>query len=387
MTNENKCVVYVGPYSFPIGGAAARRIYGNCVSLKKLGYDVIVTTGQVTKDDGETDYNGIPVVSLNERRHENLPRFLKHILYFSAGKRTIDWLSKLKDKPDAIILYSGYSPYLIRLIPWARKNNVKLIFDTVEWYDPPNFISKIISPYYLNIEFAMRCLLKKCDGLIVISNYLNNYYTGSVLNIVQIPPTVDCDSIEVRKHQHEGDLVRFVYAGTPGKKDALSSIVEAVLIAASMGQKVELNLAGIQEADLHKYVPVSSLDNIKTCINCHGLLDHQSAIKLVRSCDYSIIIRPNIRSVQAGFPTKFVESMAVGTPVIANLTSDLGDYLQDGFNGYVCADSSVKSLADVIRKCSDSKNVGAMRVHARETAEKYFDSLIYTSQFKSLIER
>ena len=37
----------------------------------------------------------------------------------------------------------------------------------------------------------------------------------------------------------------------------------------------------------------------------------------------------------AGFPTKVVESLALGTPVITNLTSDLGFCVFDGRNGVI----------------------------------------------------
>lgn len=387
MINCQKDVIYVGPYSFPNGGAAARRIYGNCISLKRAGYNVIITTGQAPENQTtKQEYNGIPVISLSERRHESLPKLIKHFMYFSAGKRTISWLNKLEKKPEAIILYSGYSPYLIRLIPWAKKNKVKLFFDTVEWYDPPNIFSKLLSPYFLNIELAMRSLLKRCDGLIVISDYLKNYYKLSAHKIIQVPPTIDCENTATREKTKKNGPMKFVYAGTPGKKDSLSKILEAVLLSAAKGRSVELHIAGIKEEHLPSYLPLSghSLEVIKKIIKCHGILEHKDALNLVRNCDYSIILRPNTRSVQAGFPTKFVESLAVGTPVIANLTSDIGRYLINGENGFICRNSSTNCLIDVIDKCFDS-DMGSMRKKSRETAENHFDAKNYASHFRELI--
>ena len=53
-----------------------------------------------------------------------------------------------------------------------------------------------------------------------------------------------------------------------------------------------------------------------------GMLAHGDVQRLVGSTDFSILVRQPCRTSQAGFPTKFVESFACGTPVIANLTSD-----------------------------------------------------------------
>lgn len=387
MAEQNKLVVYVGPFGFPKGGAAAKRIYGNCVTLSQQGYEVKVVSGQVPPDGiVESNYKNIPVISLNERLYEKLPRFLKHFLYFSAGKKAVQWLDSLDKKPRAIILYSGYSPYLLRLIPWAKKNNVKLIFDTVEWYDPPSLISRFFSPYYLNIELAMRFLLKKCDGLIVISSYLENYYKEKVKDLVVIPPTVDCSQIESRIALHECDTVKFVYAGSPGKKDALSSIISAIISVASSGYRVQLNIAGVTEKNLKDYIPNVKIDNLGEIIKCYGLVSAESAADLVKDSDFSIIIRPDIRSVQAGFPTKFVESLSVGTPVIANLTSDLGVYLKHGINGYICKDDSIESLVDVLISSINNNDLYTMRINARETAEKYFDVSVYSAHMKRIIE-
>ena len=387
MQNKKKLIVYVGSYSFPNGGAAARRIYGNCVTLKKAGYDVIVTSGQVSTKMID-EYNGIQVVSLNERLYEKLPTVLKHLMYFNAGKKTIEWLDNLTIKPAAIILYSGYSPYLIKLIPWCRKNNVKIIFDAVEWYDAPSNFHYFISPYYLNIELAMRWLNKRCDSLIVISDYLKDYYTGTVDNLVKIPPTVNCASIEARLIHEDSEKIKLVYAGNPAKKDLLALIIKAVQKISMEGNKVQLHVAGVTNANLKNFLNSSlcSQEISDDFLFCHGILSHDETLELVRSADYSIIIRPPIRSVQAGFPTKFVESLAVGTPVIANITSDLDSYLNDGVNGLICEDSTLESIELTINKAFKVKDYTKMRVNARKTAESYFDAVKYSDSFKKILK-
>ncbi len=386
MENKKRLVVYVGPYSFPNGGAAARRIYGNCITLKKAGYDVIVTSGQVSEKKTD-EYNGIQIISLSERLYEKFPTALKHLMYFNAGKKTIDWLDSLTIKPVAIILYSGYSPYLIKLIPWCKKNKVKIIFDAVEWYDAPSTFHYLISPYHLNIELAMRWLNKKCDSLIVISDYLKDYYIDTVDCIVKIPPTVNCESIEARLNHEDSKVIKLVYAGNPGKKDSLALIIQAVQNISKEGKKIQLHVAGVTSVDLEKYLNKSffSEESLDEFLFCHGLLSHDEVLKLVRSTDYSIVIRPSIRSVQAGFPTKFVESLAVGTPVIANITSDLGCYLKDGVNGLICSSSSLESIESVINKVFEVVDYAEMRVNARKTAESYFDVSKYSGSFKMII--
>jgi glycosyltransferase involved in cell wall biosynthesis len=46
-----------------------------------------------------------------------------------------------------------------------------------------------------------------------------------------------------------------------------------------------------------------------------------------QASDFSIILRENKRYAVAGFPTKFVESIACGVPVIANKVGDIEAYI------------------------------------------------------------
>lgn len=57
-----------------------------------------------------------------------------------------------------------------------------------------------------------------------------------------------------------------------------------------------------------------------------------------------------MRFAQAGMPTKVTESLGCGTPVIANITSDLGDYLVDGRNSLLVGDYSSKACAQAVKR-------------------------------------
>ena len=64
--------------------------------------------------------------------------------------------------------------------------------------------------------------------------------------------------------------------------------------------------------------------------------------------DFMVLLREQTRKSNAGFPTKFSESFISGTPVIANLTSDIGDYLIDGETGFVVDEPSEEAVYGVI---------------------------------------
>lgn len=376
-------VVYVGPYSFPNGGAAARRILGNCLSLRDAGYDVTVTSGQMQDDCDVSECEGFPVVSLNERCYEQYPALVKHFLYLGMGKKAVKWLDNIDKKPLAIILYSGYSPYLIQLSKWCRQNDVKLIFDAVEWYEPPSLIAKFISPYHLNIALAMNYLSPRTKNIIAISNYLENYYVSMGCHTINVPPTLDLQEITPRLNRSEKNTLKLVYTGVPGKKDLLGVVMQAVVQLNQEGILIELHLGGDCSALINQYS-----DFVALCIFNHGFLSHSEALDLVRNADFSVLFRPDQRSSHAGFSTKFVESLSLGTPVIGNITSDLEAHLIDGKTGVVCKSTEVDAVKEKIKLAAGfGKDVlEKMRACSREHAEKNFDYRVHTGKFSSFIQ-
>ena len=73
--------------------------------------------------------------------------------------------------------------------------------------------------------------------------------------------------------------------------------------------------------------------------------------------DFSILLREVTRGTTAGFPTKVVESMSCGTPMITTRTSDLSNYIETGKNGFFVEiedmDKLVMELISIITMKSD----------------------------------
>ena len=81
------------------------------------------------------------------------------------------------------------------------------------------------------------------------------------------------------------------------------------------------------------------------------------------------------RYAVAGFASKVPESLALGTPLVANVTPELGRYIRDGQTGVVVNGTDAESLAVALRRVADLPSVErlAMRGQARAAAEANFD--------------
>lgn len=353
-------VAYVGPFGYPEGGAAARRVYGMAESLAASGLNVVIASGAGNAVQQESalirQAEGISYCLLAERTAEHWPKPLRRLRYAWMGDRTLAWLGSHEVLPVAVVLYSGYTPFLARLAPWCRRNGVRLLFDAVEWYEPRHRWQYLTSPYQWNIEWAMRRLVPKLDAVVAISTYLGGYYARRGLPVAVVPPTTS----DIRAGNWEaGDVLRLCYAGTPGHKDDLATILRAVAELVSEGRRIELTVAGPAPEAVVAMLGGRTRRDL-AWLQLQGLLDRHEVSRLVGRSDFSILVRTPRRTSQAGFPTKFVESLAAGTPVIANLTSDLALHLRDGVTGVVAEAPDLGSVKAALVRAS-SMDADALR--------------------------
>lgn len=392
MSLRRPWIAYVGPVAFPEGGAAARRMLGNAKALVAAGFDVTIVSGQRPGEQG-VDFDvapGIRCVSTNERDAEHLPNALRYARYALMGAKTRQWLCEQDDLPDAVILYSGYSPYLLQLTDWARRRRIPLLFDAVEWYAAPSALGFMASPYLWNTEFAMRILIPRIDGVIAISRALHDFYSAKGLQVARIPPLFDPDEILASSPvPHPEGRLRLAYAGFPGHKDLIDIVIEIVLDLDADQGRIVLDIVGITEEELRHRKPLHRHgDVIPAALRAHGAVSHARSIEILGQADFSVFLRDVNRVSTNGFPTKFVESLALGTPVITNVTSDLGDHLRDGETGLRCKAPTPSQLRAALHRAlalgTDARV--AMRRSARAEAETSFNYNGYTENLRSLID-
>jgi glycosyltransferase involved in cell wall biosynthesis len=385
-------IVYIGPMSFPKGGAGARRILGNALTFMTAGYEVFVGSGQLPETPSiyNEDFKGIHVFSIGERTAENKPVLIKHLLYSNMGKKTVKWLKTLDFKPDAIILYGGDIPYLLNLLPWCRKQSIPIVYEACEWYDPSNTPGGKYSLYRLSFEITMKYFVPRLKNVIAISSFLDNHFRSLGCETICIPPTLDKLEFLIKEKKHYDGLVTICYAGTPGNKDLFNNYLEALLSIDPSGVRFRLNVAGLTVSEILSYPAIKrhGFKELPSIINCIGKVDHNDAIDLIGNSDFSILLRYPKRYAHAGFPTKVVESMIMGTPVICNLTSDLHKYIHHGISGIVCKDHTVNSLIESLLLVEGmlSEDITHMSKMARRIAEDSFDYRNYVTAIENFMK-
>lgn len=392
---EKPWIAYVGMIAFPEGGASARRVLGVAKTLVGTGVTVVVAAGGLPSSDlaavpvrGATKGAGLFYQGIGEfsRSWSRMRKSLQ--LLWGAGRCVLAWLDRQPTCPSAVICYGTSLPLLARLRRWCRKNSVVLVCDVVEWYAGAQLIGGRCGPLHAMNEYSLRRLVPVVDGVIAISSLLRRYYEERGCLVTRIPPTADMQTdIPCRLHGNDDcPRIRLVYAGVPGSgKDLLGYALHALNIADPEGKLFQLKIIGPTEREIQRLgfsVPSLALE---IC----GRRSHQETLAAFREADYSILLRPNKRFANAGFPTKVVESLACGTPVICNLTSDLGEYINHGVEGCVCPDHSIEGFAQSLRTILkwDRTQLNTMRAAARARAERSFDCSRYIAPMKVFLQK
>jgi len=374
-------VLYIGGFNLPNKNAAAQRVISNAKLLRDLGYDVLLVGLSTDASNTEFEFEGLRCKNLEYPKN-----ILQWIQYLASIKQYEEFLFK---RPQIVIAYNHPAIALKKLADYCKRNNIKLIADCTEWYEPHGgWLFRQIKGWDIKKRmFDVHCQM---DGVIAISKYLYDFYSAHGVHTLQLPPLVD--KLEDKWQQEvesDSDTIRLVFAGSVGGgyKDRLDLIIEALgEVVRKIKNTIVLDVIGINEK---QYKEIFSQNNdlfIPDFVKFHGRVEHLKAISLLKSADFQIFIRDNSLANTAGFPTKFAETISAGAMVLTNASSNITDYLQEGRNGYLLDVTNVQKTAESLTAplSLDKKTILEKR---KQIDANVFDYHNYKEVMKDFIEK
>lgn len=344
MPEEKGTVLYVGGFELPDKNAAAHRVLSNAKIFRDLGYRVIFCgVDRENTTDEAVWVSGFESMPL--KYPASVKQWIKHML---DAKKYLQILSENKDI-KLVVCYNLLAIPMAKLLRYCKKRNIKIVADCTEWYANGFSLHPERLIKFLNTLLCMRWFQKRCDGMIAISSFLENYYKKHIRNIIVVPPLVDIEDEKFSSGEKKKDGgISLVYSGSPAlRKEALGEVVSALN---RMGDiDFSFTVVGITR---EQFCGIYDVEPDDSRIVFTGRIGHREALKKVRESDYAVIIRPETRITAAGFPTKFVEAVSCNTAVIANDTSDIAQYLKEGKNGHLVG---LDSLEDGLRTALTSE--------------------------------
>jgi glycosyltransferase involved in cell wall biosynthesis len=394
-------IIYVGGFFFPDGDVGAARVRGIGMALRDAGYAVAFAgiEDRVAPEDAQGDgyacREGLYYYPVKNFGLSKLARLRRGFYCHVTGSAVMDRLPQLvSPRTRAIIVYNGGTPLLPRLMKFCRRRNIRLLADCTEWYDPRHVLGGPLGPFCWDSELRMRWLQPKIGKLIVISSFLERYYHDRGCEVLRVPPLVDLQAPQwkpIPREPREGEMLRLMYAGSPGKKDLITNALRAIVKLRGEGFPIELHLIGAAREGLKPWLKENPafLDALGDAVILHGRIPQRQVWELLPTADFTILLRENKRYAHAGFPTKLVESLSAGVPIITNATSDIGDYVRDGQEGILLENHLPETFENGMRKLfgMPRSQWHEMRTAARRRAAECFDYRRYIAPLKEFIER
>lgn len=381
-------ILYIGGFELPDKNAAAHRVINNAKLFREFGFKTVFLGVERSSTGLEKDSLERKELQGFEYWTQPYPKTFKEWFRYLFSIRAFLKVSKYYQGVSLVICYNYQAPAFYKLFRFCRKNGIKIIADCTEWYGAQGetFLKKTIKG--IDSFFRMRILQKNLDGIIVISSYLYNYYKAYYQkkgSIVLLPPLVDLSekkwNVSANSSKTENRIMLY-YAGSPGKeKDKINKIVHSIAALKSK-HSVFFRCIGISlEQYLNQYPEdVQLVKDMSSRIIFTKHLSHVECISHLSSSDFSIFFREDNLITKAGFPTKLVESISCGIPVITNDTSDIKKYIESGKNGFIIGANIENDLSLFFSE--PINNLMSMKTSVEKSL---FDFKRYVKRFESFL--
>ena len=336
-------IIYITAFDFSGANAASKRVINNLEALLANHIEVKVFSlfGKEKNYIEMLKEGKIQVTSIEKSPQRKLNFFASAAIRIKAIFKLLDFIKKDNDFTH-IILYSGYSIFSLPLLLARYFKNFKLLFDSVEFYEPKNIFETFS---FVNIDryLANRILFFTFDGIIVISKFLENHFIQKTIwgapKVIRIPPLIGQEPRLKKIHFGKGFRpIKLIYAGEIGKnKDRLEEFLDAYLDFIQNSKLFHITLIGENHNELQKIRSYRTLkDKFPSSLK---IINRRITLEEVRDkvaeSHFVVFFREkNLISI-AGFPTKFVEALSQGTPVITNDVGDIINFIEDGENSFI----------------------------------------------------
>lgn len=379
--NRKGEIILISGYKFPDGDAGSVRFFYFAKTLQRLGYDVLVVGyGPIT--DREECFKGVPYLSMRrEGRYRS---------YLSLARRTRSFLEKrLKEREiHSVIIGSSPINQYAAVIRFCSAHAITLIKDAVEWYSAKQFKRGIFAQTYIMKTVENRFLTRKPIRVIAISRYLETYFSSKGCPTERIPIYFDLKDFDQTRRGPDGKL-RLIYAGSSGHKDYLATMLRGLaLLPGEQLCRVEFRIFGVSADAVRAILNDSALfEKIRPLLKIEGRQPRELILRELASSDFSILLRDaRARYAKAGFPTKVIESIAVGTPVICNYSSDLQDFLIDERNALIVDGSTPEAFAQTVQRAIQlTPEKKRLLAGQAKLTSRQFDIDCYAENFRRLL--
>lgn len=381
-------VLFVTFYFPPEVGAPQRRIWEFATALTKRGHRVKILTGFPNYPHGEL----IPPYRRRLYVRENLEGIevlrVFHFLGSRKGKlgralsegsfaASASTAALLESAPDVVVvespsLLSGWVGVLLK-----RMRGSVFVLHLSDLIPDMAVALGMLSPGSLaNFLFKMAGFFYRgADGIVVVTDGLKSALVEKGISsekIRLIMNGVDECWLTNGKEKHPragGDAFRVLYFGNHGAAQNLSIVLDAAGILKDDGIIFNFFGDGIEKLRLMEKAQRMGLANV---FFHSSVPQTEIAAKLLES---DVIVVPLVGKPEmvAAIPSKLIEAMAAGRPVVLSARGESADLLRGADAGWVVEPGNPAQLADAIRRLlQNPEQARKMGENGRAYVRKHF---------------
>lgn len=243
---------------------------------------------------------------------------LKYITYFFRSRNLIksvkSWSKKRIGLKDTSVIIYEPSVSKLRAALYLKEKFDAKVFVVIP--DIPELVNlganKVVKIAKKYAAMKMKTLFEKCDGFILYSACMADYYGFPDDKWILMEGVFDPDEANKVLRSEPHDTVRLMYSGALDEFRGIPQLLDAF---EKLDGKYELWLTGAGRLDEH----IHKLSKIDKRIHHFGYLDtREEVLELQRRADVLVHIRDiNSPAAPYCFPSKLFEYLVSGKPVIS----------------------------------------------------------------------
>lgn len=356
--------------------------------LKKEGIESCFVCEGVKKDKSMEIIDGVRYYFTGKQRKTPLIDNIVEKKELLVGKKLFDLFTEVVDleSPDIVFIY-GYEAQA-RIIHFCKAHGILCVMFQTDWFEKSDRSGRFNKYIYQRmVDYCINNNTQLCDGILTVSDYLYDFLSRKNENVVKIYSLINCESLDINYKNDTNGVISIVYAGSPGNKDLIKPLIDALEVINKNRVFFTFTIVGIDNDFLCEEYGEKNYSRIG--VNALGRKPHDETVEIIRCADFSILLRNNKRYAKAGFATKFAESMMYGVPVICTAVGGADKLVRDSENGFTIENNNRETIISLLEKMKSLSNqdINHMKDQAKGTAIANFSMESNIAKMQAFLEK
>lgn len=198
--------------------------------------------------------------------------------------------------------------------------------------------------------------------------------------VTRIGPAVDLDRFDPARRDRNAGPLRVLYAGTVGLAQGLDTLLAAARIAGSQRLQVTIAGGGAEADQVAREAPPN--------VEMVGIVPPERIPELYREADAAVVLLRDRPLFAAALPTKIMEAMAAGRPVVVSARGEAADFVTAAGAGIAVPPEDPAQLATAFHQLQAARAIAdRLGAAGRAYAERELGRERSLDRWQDAIER